>query len=141
MSYTALDDDIRERSDVIAASPESLRQLAGIPASFRLAGMMVLRARRGSVRFDLPDGRKVLFDHGQKGPHAVIEVLFELLPRRRVHVAGLHAWCVGLKNKRTPALEGVVYAVKQSLTVVDVVNAVGVHAGDRIDRSGLRLNA
>ncbi|MEL8055078.1 MAG: cyclopropane-fatty-acyl-phospholipid synthase family protein [Pseudomonadota bacterium] len=74
MSYTALDDDIRERSDVIAASPESLRQLAGIPASFRLAGMMVLRARRGSVRFDLPDGRKVLFDHGQKGPHAVIEV-------------------------------------------------------------------
>ena len=74
MSYTALDDDIRLRSDVIAASPESLRQLAGIPASFRLAGMMVLRARRGSVRFDLPDGRKVLFDHGQKGPHAVIEV-------------------------------------------------------------------
>ncbi|MEM7492977.1 MAG: cyclopropane-fatty-acyl-phospholipid synthase family protein [Pseudomonadota bacterium] len=74
MSYTALDDEIRERSDVIAASPESLRQLAGIPASFRLAGMMVLRARRGSVRFDLPDGRKVLFDHGQKGPHAVIQV-------------------------------------------------------------------
>ncbi|MEM1087258.1 MAG: cyclopropane-fatty-acyl-phospholipid synthase family protein [Pseudomonadota bacterium] len=74
MSYTALDDEIRERSDVIAASPESLRQLSGIPASFRLAGMMVLRARRGSVRFDLPDGRKVLFDHGQKGPHAVIEV-------------------------------------------------------------------
>ena len=74
MSYTALDDEIRERSDVIAASPESLRQLAGIPASFRLAGMMVLRARRGSIRFDLPDGRRVLFDHGQKGPHAVVEV-------------------------------------------------------------------
>ena len=74
MSYTALDENIRETVDTIAASPEALRQLSGVPASFRLAGMMLLRARRGSIRFDLPDGRKVLFDHGQRGPHAVVEV-------------------------------------------------------------------
>jgi cyclopropane-fatty-acyl-phospholipid synthase len=74
MSYTALDEKIRDSVDIITASPEALRQLSGVPASFRLAGMMLLRAHRGSIRFDLPDGRRILFDHGQKGPHAVVEV-------------------------------------------------------------------
>jgi cyclopropane-fatty-acyl-phospholipid synthase len=36
--------------------------------------MMLLRAKRGTIRFDLPDGRRVLFDHGEKGPNAVVQV-------------------------------------------------------------------
>lgn len=74
MSYTTLDKSIEDTSGYIMASPEALRRLSGVPASFRLAGMMVLRARRGTIRFDLPDGRRVLFDHGQKGPNAVVQV-------------------------------------------------------------------
>ncbi len=74
MSFTTIDHQIEEQSNHIHASPETLRQLSGVPASFRLAGMMVLRAKRGTIRFDLPDGRRVLFDHGQKGPNAVVEV-------------------------------------------------------------------
>lgn len=74
MSFTTLDHDIEAASDQIHASPEALRKLTGVPASFRLAGMMVLRAKRGSIRFELPDGRQVKFDHGQKGPHAIVQV-------------------------------------------------------------------
>lgn len=74
MSFTTIDQAIEEQSNYIQASPEALRRLTGVPASFRLAGMMVLRARRGTIRFDLPDGRRVLFDHGEKGPNAVVEV-------------------------------------------------------------------
>ncbi|MEC7289121.1 MAG: cyclopropane-fatty-acyl-phospholipid synthase family protein [Pseudomonadota bacterium] len=74
MSFTTLDHAIEDRSNHIVATPDALRQLSGVPAGFRLAGMMLLRAKRGSIRFDLPDGRRVLFDHAIKGPHAVIEV-------------------------------------------------------------------
>ena len=70
MSFTTLDRDIEQQSNLIHASPETLRRLSGIPAGFRLAGMMVLRAKRGTIRFDLPDGRSVLFDHGEPGPNA-----------------------------------------------------------------------
>lgn len=74
MSFTTLDHDIEAESQQIHASPEALRKLTGVPASFRLAGMMVLRAKRGSIRFELPDGRQVKFDHGQKGPNAIVQV-------------------------------------------------------------------
>lgn len=74
MSFTTLDHDIEQQSNLIHASAETLRKLAGIPAGFRLAGMMVLRAKRGRIRFDLPDGRSVLFDHGEPGPSAVVQV-------------------------------------------------------------------
>lgn len=74
MSYTTIDTQIDSETSVLHASPEVLRKLSGVPAGFRLAGMMVLRARRGTIRFDLPDGRKVMFDHGIKGPNAVVEV-------------------------------------------------------------------
>ena len=74
MSFTTLDRDIEDQSRQILASPESLRRLSGVPAGFRLAGMMLLRAKRGTVRFDLPDGRRVIFDQGEKGPNAVIQV-------------------------------------------------------------------
>ncbi|MEL7042005.1 MAG: cyclopropane-fatty-acyl-phospholipid synthase family protein [Pseudomonadota bacterium] len=74
MSFTTLDHDVEAQSNLISASPDTLRRLSGVPAGFRLGGMMLLRAKRGSIRFDLPDGRKLLFDHGEKGPNAVVEV-------------------------------------------------------------------
>ncbi|MEL6756852.1 MAG: hypothetical protein AAFP81_10500, partial [Pseudomonadota bacterium] len=74
MSFTTLDRDIEEQSNHVRASAETLRRLSGVPAGFRLAGMMLLRAKRGTIRFDLPDGRRVLFDHGEPGPNAVVEV-------------------------------------------------------------------
>lgn len=74
MSFTTLDQEIEEQSNLIHASADALRRLSGVPAGFRLAGMMILRAKRGSIRFDLPDGQRVLFDHGEKGPNAVVEV-------------------------------------------------------------------
>lgn len=74
MSYTTLDHVREHDSNHVLASPETLRQLTGVPTGFRLAGMILLRARRGTIRFDLPDGRRVLFDRGQKGPNAVVEV-------------------------------------------------------------------
>ena len=58
----------------IRASVASLRQLSGVPASFRLAGLFLLRTENGSIRFDLPDGRTVLFDQGKPGPQAIVEV-------------------------------------------------------------------
>lgn len=59
---------------IIRASVASLRQLSGVPASFRLAGLLLLQTENGSIRFDLPDGRSVLFDHGNPGPEAVVQV-------------------------------------------------------------------
>ena len=74
MSFTTLDRDIDEQSAQIMASAETLRRLAGVPASFRLAGMMLLRAKRGTIKFELPDGRVVMFDHGEPGPNAMVQV-------------------------------------------------------------------
>ena len=56
MSFTTLDHAIEDQSNHVLASADTLRQLTGVPAGFRLAGMMLLRAKRGSIRFDLPDG-------------------------------------------------------------------------------------
>ncbi|MEM8616026.1 MAG: cyclopropane-fatty-acyl-phospholipid synthase family protein [Pseudomonadota bacterium] len=74
MSYTTIEEAATAADNVIKAGTQSLRHLRGIPASFRLAGMMVLRAKRGSIRFILPDHREILFDHGVKGPNAQIHV-------------------------------------------------------------------
>lgn len=74
MSFTTIDPQLEANSKVILADPDALRKLSGIPASFRLAGLMLLRAKRGSIRFELPDRRSILFDHGLDGPHALITV-------------------------------------------------------------------
>ena len=74
MSYTTLKDHEASEPDVILATPQSIRQLDGIPASFRIGAMMVLRARRGAIQFHLIDGRRVLFDHGLPGPRAEVIV-------------------------------------------------------------------
>ncbi|WP_300396144.1 cyclopropane-fatty-acyl-phospholipid synthase family protein [Henriciella sp.] len=61
-------------TSAIHANVSALRALKNVPASFRLAGFMLLRAENGSLRFDLPDGCSILFDHGKPGPAAVVEV-------------------------------------------------------------------
>ncbi|WP_084396475.1 SAM-dependent methyltransferase [Henriciella aquimarina] len=61
-------------SQTIKASVSSLRGLRDVPASFRLACLMLLRTETGSLRFDLPDGRSILFDQGKPGPEAIVQV-------------------------------------------------------------------
>lgn len=61
-------------TNTIKATGQVLRSLKDVPASFRIAGMLLLRSTQGSLRFDLPDGRRVLFDSGAEGPHAVVQV-------------------------------------------------------------------
>jgi len=61
-------------SEPIRASRHSLRSLKGVPTVFRAGGLALLRARRGKILFDLPDGRQVLFDHGEAGPSAHVIV-------------------------------------------------------------------
>ena len=65
---------MNQQSGEIRATVSTLRQLSGVPAGFRLAGLFLLRTENGSLRFNLPDGRSVLFDHGNPGPHAVVDV-------------------------------------------------------------------
>ncbi|MEM7766282.1 MAG: SAM-dependent methyltransferase, partial [Pseudomonadota bacterium] len=48
--------------------------MPGIPPVFRAGALALLGAKRGRVTVDLPDGRRVLFDHGQPGPEAHIIV-------------------------------------------------------------------
>ena len=74
MSYTVMNDIPETGSNLIHASTQTLRQLSGVPAFFRIAGMMVLGAKNGAIRFKLPDGREVLFDHGNPGPIAYLEI-------------------------------------------------------------------
>ena len=61
-------------TDIIKASGPTIRHLADVPASFRLTGLLLLRAKRGALSFELPDGRIVEFDHGEPGPRAHIQV-------------------------------------------------------------------
>ncbi|MCZ4297707.1 SAM-dependent methyltransferase [Henriciella marina] len=65
---------MNQQSADIRATVSSLRQLSGVPAGFRLAGLFLLRTENGSLRFNLPDGRSVLFDQGKPGPRAVVDV-------------------------------------------------------------------
>ncbi|MDJ0922303.1 MAG: cyclopropane-fatty-acyl-phospholipid synthase family protein [Henriciella sp.] len=74
MSYTTIKDLGTTQPEVIHATPQSIRQLDDIPASFRISAMMLLRARRGAIQFHLVDGRRVLFDHGLPGPRAEVIV-------------------------------------------------------------------
>jgi len=61
-------------TEVIKATAQSLRQLKGIPTSMRIAGMLLLKTKAGSLTFQLTDGRHVVFDQGQPGPDAFVDV-------------------------------------------------------------------
>lgn len=58
----------------ILATPQSIRQLTNVPASFRIAGLVVLRTKRGCLTFVLPDGRRLAFQNAEDGPEATINV-------------------------------------------------------------------
>ena len=74
MSFTTLRDQIETPGNPILASTETLRRLSGVPASFRIIGMILLQTKSGSLDFQLPDGRRVLFDSDSPGPNALIHV-------------------------------------------------------------------
>lgn len=61
-------------SDPILATAQSIRRLKAIPASFRLAGLALLRTQRGSLQFTLPDKRRIIFKNAAAGPAAEIIV-------------------------------------------------------------------
>ena len=59
-------------SDPILATAQSIRRLKGIPASFRLAALALLRTQRGTLQFTLPDHRKIIYRNAESGPSAEI---------------------------------------------------------------------
>lgn len=61
-------------TQIIKATAQSIRQLKNVPTSFKIAGLAVLRARRGRITFSLPDGRDIVFDHGDKTADANVIV-------------------------------------------------------------------
>lgn len=61
-------------TDIITASPNTIRTLSGIPASFRIAALLLLRSEHGRLTFNFPDGRKLRFTGRENGPEAEIDV-------------------------------------------------------------------
>lgn len=61
-------------TETITANAQNLRQLEGVPATLRIAGLLLLKTKAGSVTFRLTDGRHIVFDQGQAGPHALINI-------------------------------------------------------------------
>lgn len=74
MSYTTLDHLPEQGGERIDASSRTLRSLPGVPASFRIAALMLLRAKKGQIRFRLPNDRLLVFNHGIEGPRAEVIV-------------------------------------------------------------------
>lgn len=74
MSYTTLDHLPEHRGERIDATSRTLRSLPGVPASFRIAALMLLRAKKGQIRFHLPNDRLLVFNHGIEGPRAEVIV-------------------------------------------------------------------
>lgn len=69
-------------SNIIAASRHTIRTLSGIPASFRIGALLLLRTEYGQLTFHFPDGRALQFKNPEAGPEAVIEVHdFEFIKR------------------------------------------------------------
>jgi cyclopropane-fatty-acyl-phospholipid synthase len=71
--------------NVIPADRNALRALRGVPASLRLAGMLLLSARTGSLLMHLPDGRPSLRFGGEApGPEAEMTVHDLAFARRAI---------------------------------------------------------
>ena len=58
----------------IPASPNTIRTLKNVPASFRIACLALLNTQHGTLEFRLPDDRQLVFRNKQPGPHAIISV-------------------------------------------------------------------
>lgn len=61
-------------TDPIIADAQTIRRLKNIPASFRIAGLALLSAQTGKVSFALPDNRIIVFDKGDGGTEAFINI-------------------------------------------------------------------
>ncbi len=61
-------------STVIIATPQTIRHLKGASASFRIAAMVLLRTKKGTLNFVLPNGTQVQFQTEGEGPVATINV-------------------------------------------------------------------
>jgi cyclopropane-fatty-acyl-phospholipid synthase len=61
-------------SQTIHASSGSIRALKGVPASFRIAALLLLRTEKGQLTFRLPDGRCLVLENEEEGPSALIEI-------------------------------------------------------------------
>lgn len=58
----------------IIATPQTIRGLKRVPASFRLAGLVLLRTKSGKLSFVLPNGTVLKFINADDGPEAIIHV-------------------------------------------------------------------
>ncbi|MBI1252762.1 MAG: methyltransferase domain-containing protein [Hyphomonas sp.] len=58
----------------IIATPQTVRQLKGVPASLKLAAMVLFRTKNGTLTFVLPNGVHLKFQNEGPGPEATINV-------------------------------------------------------------------
>lgn len=58
----------------IIATPQTVRNLKRVPASFRIAGLVLLRTKSGKLSFVLPNGTTLKFINEEDGPEATINV-------------------------------------------------------------------
>lgn len=58
----------------VIASASTVRSLSGVPASFRIAALWLLKTEHGKLTFNLPDGRSLTFNNSPEGTEAVINV-------------------------------------------------------------------
>ncbi|MFN7055500.1 class I SAM-dependent methyltransferase [Hyphomonas sp.] len=61
-------------AELIVATPTSIRGLKGVPASFRIVCLWLLKTEYGKLTFVLPDGRRLSFVNAADGPEATVEV-------------------------------------------------------------------
>lgn len=59
---------------LIIATPQAIRQLRDVPASFRIGAMVLLRTHKGALTFVLPNGTRLRFQNEGEGPDATINV-------------------------------------------------------------------
>lgn len=53
---------------VVEVGPTSFDKLADLPASFRIAAMIMARLKKGRIDFTFPDGRTLRFQGAEPGP-------------------------------------------------------------------------
>lgn len=58
----------------LIATPQNVRQLKGVPASLKLAAMVLFRTKNGALTFVLPNGVHLKFQNEGPGPEATINV-------------------------------------------------------------------
>jgi cyclopropane-fatty-acyl-phospholipid synthase len=59
---------------IVTVGAADLHRLEGLPASFRLAGMLLVRLKKGRLDFTFPDGRTFRFEGAEPGPRGQVIV-------------------------------------------------------------------